>query len=164
MEYSVCTCKCTKLSLDAMSSQTSQGVGERNEDQVTRAFGQFRRDLAGALESLRRNARYPASSTFRIRTVGATGGLAPAGMLDEREHTSNAKEFLEGLGYGGAALYRDEPVVNDGGLITAGAQAPIEFARAVFAELGIYEPGVLDSWYKLYGEKDPAGFYELMGA
>ncbi len=95
---------------------------------------------------------------------GATGGLALAGMLDEHEHTSNAKEVLEGLGYGGAALSRDEPAVNDGGLITGKAQAPVEFARAVFAELGIYEPAVLDSWYKLYGEKNPAGFYELMGA
>lgn len=95
---------------------------------------------------------------------GATGGLALAGMLDEHAHTSNAKEFLEGLGYAGAAHYRDEPAVNDGGLITAGAQSPIEFAKAVFAELGIYEPSVLDSWYKLYGDKNPAGFYELMGA
>ncbi|WP_432949575.1 DJ-1/PfpI family protein [Kribbella sp. CA-253562] len=95
---------------------------------------------------------------------GATGGLALAGMLDDHAHTSNAKEFLAGLGYGGADLYRDEPAVNDRGLITGGAQAPVEFARAIFAELGIYEPGVLDSWYKLYGEQNPSGFYELMGA
>jgi putative intracellular protease/amidase len=95
---------------------------------------------------------------------GATGALAMAGMLDDHEHTSNAAEFLNSLGYGGAKLYRDVPAVNDRGLITGKAQAPIEFAREVFAELGIYEPGVLDSWYKLYGEQDPAGYYELMGA
>lgn len=95
---------------------------------------------------------------------GATGGLALAGLLDDREHTSNAAAFLDSLGYGGAKLYRDEPAVTDRDLITAGANSPVEFARAIFARLGVYEPHVLDSWYKLYGAKDPAGFYELMSA
>ncbi|GAA1513033.1 DJ-1/PfpI family protein [Kribbella lupini] len=95
---------------------------------------------------------------------GATGALAMAGMLDDHEHTSNAAAFLDSLGYAGGKLYRDKPAVNDRGLITGKAQAPVEFARAVFAELGIYEPAVLDSWYKLYGRQDAAGYYELMGA
>ena len=95
---------------------------------------------------------------------GATGGLALAGLLDDREHTSNAAAFLDSLGYGGSALYRDEPAMTDRDLITAGANSPVEFARAIFARLEIFEPHVLDSWYKLYGAKDPAGFYELMSA
>lgn len=95
---------------------------------------------------------------------GATGALAMAGLLDDREHTSNAAAFLDSLGYAGGQLYREEDVVVDRELITAGAQSPIEFARAIFARLGIYEPSVLDSWYKLYGQKDTAGFYELMSA
>ncbi|GAA1568662.1 type 1 glutamine amidotransferase family protein [Kribbella sancticallisti] len=95
---------------------------------------------------------------------GATGGLALAGLLDDREHTSNAAEFLNSLGYGGAHLYRDEPAVTDRDLITAAANAPVDFARAIFERLDVYEPHVLDSWYKLYGAKDPAGFYELMSA
>jgi putative intracellular protease/amidase len=93
---------------------------------------------------------------------GATGGLAAEGLLDERHHTSNAPEYLATTGYKGADLYRDEPAVTDGPLTTASATAPVEFAREVFAQLGIYEPSVLASWYKLYGMQDPAGFFELM--
>jgi putative intracellular protease/amidase len=92
---------------------------------------------------------------------GATGGLAMAGLLDNRPHTSNAMEFLNSLGYRGKDFYRDELVVTDGDLITASSVAPTEFARAIMARLDIYEPGVLASWYKLYGEQDAAGFFEL---
>ena len=49
---------------------------------------------------------------------GATGGLAAAGLLDDRRHTSNAAEFLASTGYGGADLYVDEPAVTDGDLVT----------------------------------------------
>ena len=93
---------------------------------------------------------------------GATGGLALAGLLDDRAHTSNAKEFLDGLGYAGGALFREEPAVTDRNLITGRAQAPVEFAKAVLAQLDVYEPEVLESWFTLYGRQDPAGFYELM--
>ncbi|TDD58650.1 glutamine amidotransferase [Kribbella antibiotica] len=93
---------------------------------------------------------------------GATGALALAGLLDDREHTSSAAAFLDSLGYQGGHLYKEERAVTDRGLITAGAQAPVEFARAIFAELEIYKAPVLDSLYKLYGDQDPAGFYELM--
>jgi putative intracellular protease/amidase len=95
---------------------------------------------------------------------GATGGLAVAGLLDDRVHTSNAAEFLAGTGYRGGHLYRDEPAVTDGDLITASGIAPVEFAQAIFARLEIFTPNVLESWYKLYGQHDPAGFYELMAA
>ena len=95
---------------------------------------------------------------------GATGGLALAGLLDDRPHTSNAKAFLESTGYRGAEHYRDEPAVTDGDLITASGTAPVDFARHIFARLDVYEPGVLESWYRLYGNNDPAGFYELMSA
>jgi putative intracellular protease/amidase len=95
---------------------------------------------------------------------GATGGLALAGLLDDREHTSNAAEFLQGVGYAGGHLYRDEPAVADRDLITAGATAPVEFARAILERLEVFEPNVLASWFKLYGQRDPAGFYELMAA
>jgi putative intracellular protease/amidase len=93
---------------------------------------------------------------------GATGGLALAGLLDDRAHTSNAAQFLAGVGYGGAHLYRDEPAVIDRDLITGSAVAPVEFARTILDRLGVYEPSVLASWFKLYGDRDPAGYYELM--
>lgn len=95
---------------------------------------------------------------------GATLGLANAGLLDDRAHTSNAAEFLAASGYAGAQHYQDELAVIDGRLVTATAIAPVEFARAVFEALDLFEPHVLESWYKLYGQHDPAGYFELVGA
>lgn len=93
---------------------------------------------------------------------GATGGLAMAGLLDDRAHTSNAAEFLNSVGYAGGHLYRDEPAVTDRDLVTAAANAPVHFAREILERLDVFEPSVLASWFKLYGQRDPAGFYELM--
>jgi putative intracellular protease/amidase len=81
---------------------------------------------------------------------GATAGLARAGLLDRRAHTSNAASYLRGTGYAGAAHYREEPAVDDRGLITAGGMAPLEFARAIFQHIGLYEEAVLQAWYDLY--------------
>jgi putative intracellular protease/amidase len=95
---------------------------------------------------------------------GATAGLAREGLLDDRDHTSNAAVFLAGTGYRGADRYRDEPVVTDGDLITASAIAPVEFARAIVNRLGLYESEVLDAWYRLYGQRDPSAYPALMAA
>ena len=62
----------------------------------------------------------------------------------------------------GGDRYVDEPAVTDGDLITATGVAPAHFARAIFDRLGIYTPEVAASWFKLYGDRDPAGFFELM--
>jgi len=95
---------------------------------------------------------------------GATAGLARGGLLDDRPHTSNAREYLAATGYRGAALYRDDAAVADGDLITASAMAPLEFARAIFARLELYEPSVLDAWYGLFSTRKPEYFGELMAA
>jgi putative intracellular protease/amidase len=81
---------------------------------------------------------------------GATAGLARAGWLDDRPHTSNAATYLKGTGYQGAAHYREEPAVRVPGLITAGGMAPLEFAREIFVELGVYDDEVLQAWYQLF--------------
>jgi putative intracellular protease/amidase len=94
---------------------------------------------------------------------GATGGLAAEGLLDDRRHTSNAPEFTEAFGSKSGEHYCDAPAVTDRGLITASGTAPVDFAREVFAALELYTPEVLDSWFKLYGLGDPAGYFELMG-
>ncbi|MBD0863476.1 DJ-1/PfpI family protein [Gordonia sp. zg691] len=94
---------------------------------------------------------------------GATVGLARGGLLDDRRHTSNAPEQLTPTGYAGAAHYVDAPAVTDRGVITAAAVAPVDFAREVFALLDVYQPAVLDAWYRLYGHQDPSGFYALQG-
>ncbi|MFD7843921.1 type 1 glutamine amidotransferase family protein [Nocardia sp. NPDC059764] len=92
---------------------------------------------------------------------GATFGLAQEGLLDDRRHTSNDPGYLAYSGYSGGEHYVSETAVTDGDLITATGTRPVDFAREIFARLGIFEPRVLESWYKLYGNNDPAGFYEL---
>jgi putative intracellular protease/amidase len=93
---------------------------------------------------------------------GATWALAIGGLLNNRPHTSNAREYLAAApGYGGGAHYVDAPAHADGDLITASGVAPIDFARAIFARLELYAPPVLDAWYALYKHGDPAGFYAL---
>lgn len=96
---------------------------------------------------------------------GATAGLAAAGLLDGRPHTSNAPEYLAmAPGYAGGAHYVAEPAVRDGELITASAMAPIDFARRIFEALELYTPEVLNAWYALYARGDASAFHALMAA
>jgi putative intracellular protease/amidase len=95
---------------------------------------------------------------------GATAGLARAGVLDARPHTSNAAEYLAATGYAGAEHYVDAPAVRDGGLVTASGLHPVPFAREIFAVLELYEPDVLEAWAGLFGTGDPAWFGRLMAA
>src|SRR4051812_43675506 len=92
---------------------------------------------------------------------GATFGLARAGLLDERRHTSNAREYLRASGYRGGALYRDEPAVTDRDLITASGVMPVDFARAIFARLELLSPNALDAWYGLYKTGEARYFHAL---
>jgi putative intracellular protease/amidase len=92
---------------------------------------------------------------------GATFRLATAGLLDDRAHTSNAAEFLVYSGYSGAQHYVEAPAVTDRDVITADGMSPFEFAREIFARLDLYEPHILEAWYKLYARKDPAGYAAL---
>jgi putative intracellular protease/amidase len=94
---------------------------------------------------------------------GATGFLARAGILDDRRHTSNAPEYLRMTGYGGEALYEDQPAVTDGDLITASSTAPIEFAYQIFKRLDVYDAGKLEAWYGLFKTGDPSHFFALQG-
>jgi putative intracellular protease/amidase len=95
---------------------------------------------------------------------GATAGLARAGLLDTRQHTSNALAYLKGTGYRGSDRYCDVPAVNDGGLITAGGMSAIDFARAIFDELGVYDDEVLAAWYDLYKNGRSASFATMREA
>ena len=95
---------------------------------------------------------------------GATVGLANAGLLNDRFHTSNAAQILESDGYQGHDRYRYDLAVTDGDLITASGIAPVEFARAIFERLAFYNRTINDNWYLLYGQHDAAGFLGLMEA
>jgi putative intracellular protease/amidase len=95
---------------------------------------------------------------------GATFGLARAGLLDERRHTSNDKGWLATSGYRGGARYVNEPAVDDGGVITASAMASLEFARLILARLAVFPPKALEAWYGLFKTGDPACYYALTEA
>jgi putative intracellular protease/amidase len=95
---------------------------------------------------------------------GATAGLARAGALDHRAHTSNALRYLNGTGYEGAANYRDEAAVRAGNLITAGGMAPLEFAREIFTQIRLYDDAVLEAWYQLYKTGKSEWFARLVNA
>ncbi len=108
--------------------------------------------------------RFLAAGVPVAAICGATFGLALEGLLDDRAHTSNAAEYLAYSGYAGGDRFVAEPAVTDGDLITASSVAPAHFAQAIFGRLGLYEPEVAASWFKLYAERDPAGYFELMSA
>ncbi|MGP3958281.1 type 1 glutamine amidotransferase family protein [Nonomuraea sp. 3N208] len=96
---------------------------------------------------------------------GATAGLAKEGLLNEREHTSGAVQYLEAQeGYTGAKHYLDQDAVLDGDLITAGPTEPVAFAREIFRRLDIYRPEVLDAWFRLFSRSDASAFEVLMAA
>ncbi|MCF6523581.1 DJ-1/PfpI family protein [Streptomyces sp. JJ36] len=112
-----------------------------------------------ALAPFARTARAFLAAGVPVAAIcGATYGLAAEGLLDDRDHTSAAPEYLAMSGYGGAARYRDADAVTDGDLITAGPTAPIAFAREVFARLGTFPPEVLDAWYRLFRDADPEAY------
>ena len=94
---------------------------------------------------------------------GATYGLARAGLLDDRAHTSNAPDFLVPSGYAGAGRYLDERVVVDGDVITAPATAPVDLAAAVFRRLELFPPATIDAWYGLYTTGERRWFDALVG-
>jgi len=95
---------------------------------------------------------------------GATAGLARAGLLNSRRHTSAAAEYLLATGYAGGDSFVDERAVADNGLITAGPQSPVQFARATLTELGLASDRTLDAYEAVFHRGDPSGFPVLMQA
>lgn len=97
---------------------------------------------------------------------GATMGLAQAGLLHSRRHTSNDLDYLKMVcpGYAGAAYYSYEPAVTDGNLITAAGVAPLEFSEHVLRALGVFSEETLDAWYHLFKTHEPEHYFALMRA
>jgi putative intracellular protease/amidase len=82
---------------------------------------------------------------------GATMGLARAGLLDDRVHTSNGLPYLRWFcpDYTGETNYRNAPAVAGGRLVTATGTAPLEFAAEVLRVLDVFSPQTLEAWYTM---------------
>ncbi|HYD52299.1 MAG TPA: DJ-1/PfpI family protein [Gemmatimonadaceae bacterium] len=95
---------------------------------------------------------------------GGTAGLAKAGLLDTRRHTSNAPIYLDATGYAGGPYYEETRAVTseDGLVITAGSMWPLEFAYEIFRRLGVYDAEVLAAWFGLFSTGEPQHFAKLM--
>jgi putative intracellular protease/amidase len=110
-------------------------------------------------------AKFLAAGVPVAAICGATFGLANAGLLDDRPHTSSALEYLQfAPGYRGAAHYRDERAVMDGDLITGGAADVLEFTRLVLLRLGVFTDEVLEAWYQLNVTGDAKWYGQIVAA
>lgn len=97
---------------------------------------------------------------------GATMGLAQAGLLNSRRHTSNDLEYLKMIcpNYTGEKDYQMESAVTDGNLVTASGIAPLEFTVQVLKGLDVFSSQTLEAWYSLNKTHEPQYFYALMGS
>jgi putative intracellular protease/amidase len=95
---------------------------------------------------------------------GATFGLARAGLLDTRRHTSAAPEYLAASGYRGGEHYVDARAVADGGLVTAGPQSPVQFAAATLGALGLAPAATLAAYEAVFADGDASAYPALMAA
>lgn len=97
---------------------------------------------------------------------GATMGLAQAGLLNSRWHTSNDLEYLKMIcpTYTGENYYKVESAVTDGKLITASGTAPLEFSVHVLKALGVFSSKTLEAWYSLNKTRESKYYYELMNS
>ncbi|MEK5505728.1 type 1 glutamine amidotransferase family protein [Paenibacillus sp. FSL P4-0113] len=97
---------------------------------------------------------------------GGTMGLAQAGLLNSRWHTSNDLEYLKMIcpTYTGEKYYKMESAVTDGKLITASGTAPLEFSVHVLKALGVFSSKTLEAWYSLNKTRASKYYYELMNS
>ncbi|GAA2299618.1 type 1 glutamine amidotransferase family protein [Streptomyces hawaiiensis] len=124
-------------------------------------------DTSDDLAPFARTARAFLDAGVPVAAIcGATAGLAREGLLDDRDHTSAVSFYLAATGYAGGGRYVEADAVTDGPLITAGPTEPVAFAREILRLLGVHEGEVLDAWYRLFHDSDPAayGVLEKAGA
>ncbi|QWB24118.1 MULTISPECIES: type 1 glutamine amidotransferase family protein [Streptomyces] len=119
-------------------------------------------DTSGDLAPFARKARAFLEAGVPVAAIcGATAGLAREGLLDDRDHTSAISFYLAATGYAGGERYVETDAVTDGPLVTAGPTEPVAFAREILRLLGVYEGEVLDAWYRLFHDSDPAAYAVL---
>ncbi|MFB7931370.1 type 1 glutamine amidotransferase family protein [Streptomyces sp. NPDC056039] len=119
-------------------------------------------DTSDDLAPFARKARAFLEAGVPVAAIcGATAGLAREGLLDDRDHTSAISFYLAATGYAGGERYVETDAVTDGPLVTAGPTEPVAFAREILRLLGVYEGEVLDAWYRLFHDSDPAAYAVL---
>jgi putative intracellular protease/amidase len=106
--------------------------------------------------------RFLEAGTPVAAICGATAGLARAGLLDDRRHTSAGPEYLAMTGYAGGEGYVEARAVIDGDLITAGPQSPVQFARATLQRLGLASERTLQAYEGFFDRGDSSAFAALM--
>ena len=107
---------------------------------------------------------YPQSELNRVLNETSAAGvpiagicagtlaLARARLLNDRRHTSNMPGYIAEHvpQYSGASLYETVPAVGDRGVITASGLAPVEFAREIFRQLGIFSAADEELWFDMF--------------
>ncbi|MBT9368666.1 type 1 glutamine amidotransferase family protein [Rhizobium sp. CSW-27] len=93
-------------------------------------------DLSGLVHAFRDRGRLVAG------ICAAASALAGTGILNEVAHTGNALAAHQAVpGYGGSALYRDQPqAVSENGIVTAPGTSPFTFTVAILTALGLWTP------------------------
>lgn len=88
----------------------------------------------------------------------ATIALARAGLFANRAHTSNGASFISehASGYRDPSLYRNALAVRDRSVISASGLGAVEFAREIFAELGILNETDLRLYERMYRQGEPS--------
>jgi len=121
-------------------------------------------DAAGNTAAAEKARAFVAAEVPVAAICGATAGLARAGLLDERRHTSNAADYLRATGYAGVPHYVEAPVVRDAGIITAASTAPVAFAVAIFEALNLYTLEVRAAWSGLFSTGEARYYHALVSA
>jgi putative intracellular protease/amidase len=108
--------------------------------------GYPRRELERLIDAL------VATATPVAAICAATLALGRAGVLDDHRHTSNMRSYLptHAAEYRGAAHYVDALAVRDRHVITGSGLGPVDFARAIFAELGIFSATDEAMWFEMF--------------
>jgi putative intracellular protease/amidase len=113
-------------------------------------------------EAVAKATEFVAAGVPIAAICAATLALARAGLLDDREHSSNAPEYLAASGYRGGGLYRHAPATTDRNVITASGIAPVDFAYEIFKMLSLYSTTALEAWYALFKNGDASKYYDLV--
>ena len=82
----------------------------------------------------------------------ATTRLGQLGLLNTIKHTSNDLGYLKAIApaYLGEAHYQNTFAVSDKNIITANGVAPIEFAKAIFEKIELYDSATSEKWFQLF--------------